>query len=151
MIAGLIRARIDGRDHRFTTGDECVVARGIPHTWWNAGPTEARVLVEYRPASRMETFLETIYGLVQDGKTNDKGVPNLMQRAVFARAYFDVCHLARPPLAVQKALFGLLSPLGRLLGYRADYPYPYESGRRLPAPDSTTYLHSSTQPRRYYP
>ena len=30
VIAGLIRARIDGRDHRFTTGDECVVAPGLP-------------------------------------------------------------------------------------------------------------------------
>jgi hypothetical protein len=82
-----------------------------------------RVWVE--PASRMESFLETIYGLAHDGRTNAKGMPNPLQLAVFSQAYFDVNHVARPPLAVQRVLFGILAPIGRLLGYRPDHPYPY--------------------------
>ena len=77
----------------------------------------------------MDTFLETIYGLAQDGKTDAKGMPNLLQLAVFASAYFDTNHLARPPLVVQRLLLGGLAVIGRLAGYRADYPYPYVTRR----------------------
>lgn len=125
VISGTVRALIRGREHAFTAGEEFVVAAGTPHTWWNDGEEEAQVRVEVRPASRLEDFLKTMYGLAKDGKTNRKGVPNPLQLAVVARQYFDVIHVARPPLVVQRVVFGVLGPLGRLLGYRADYPYPY--------------------------
>jgi hypothetical protein len=32
--------------------------------------------------------------------------------------------MTKPPRAVQQVLFALLYPLGRLLGYQADYIYP---------------------------
>jgi hypothetical protein len=31
-------------------------------------------------------------------------------------------HLTKPPLLVQKVMFGVLAPVGRLLGYKAHYP-----------------------------
>lgn len=126
VISGTLRGRIDGEEREFSAGDKFVVPAGIPHTWWNDGDAEVQVRVELRPASRMASFLETLYGLAQDGKTNEEGVPNLLQLAVIAREYFDVNHVAHPPLAVQKLAFSILAPLGRLMGYRADYPYPYD-------------------------
>lgn len=125
VIAGSLRAVIRGRERQFTAGEAFVVPAGTPHTWWNDGEEEAQVRVEFRPASRMESFLETIYGLAKDGKTNREGLPNTIQLAVFAREYFDVNHLARPPLPVQRIVFTVLGSLGHLLGYRANYPYPY--------------------------
>jgi hypothetical protein len=65
---------------------------------------------------------ETIWGLAKDGKTNEGGVPNLLQVAVIAREHADEYRLVRPPWPVQRALFAVLAPAGRLLGYMARYP-----------------------------
>jgi len=126
VLKGSLDASVDGKAMRFGEGETFNVAAGVPHTWWNSSESEAHVLVQFSPASRMETFLETFYGLAKDGKTNSDGVPSFWQLAVTAPTYFDVNHLANPPLPVQKALFGVLRPIGRLLGYKSDYPYPYE-------------------------
>ena len=68
-----------------------------------------------------EHLLETITGLATKGKVNAKGMPPLPQLALIALHYFDVLRLAKPPLSVQKALFGILAAVGRLLGYKAVY------------------------------
>ena len=82
--------------------------------------------VEVRPALTLENWFETYFGLAQDGKVSAKTLlPNLFQLAVMMRAYQDVLVLARPPRPVQTLLFGSLAVVGRLLGYKADYPYPY--------------------------
>ena len=36
--------------------------------------------------------------------------------------YKGELYLATPPIAVQKALFALLAPVGKLLGYKDHYP-----------------------------
>ena len=94
----------------------------MPHDWWNAGPEEALVRVEIRPAARFEAFLKNAFGLAQDGKVNRRGMPNLLQLAVFAQEFDDVIQFTHPPRVVQRLLFGLLAPLARLLGYRGSYP-----------------------------
>jgi hypothetical protein len=38
---------------------------------------------------------------------------------VIARAHLDEFALAKPPYGVQKALFAVLAPVGRLFGFRA--------------------------------
>jgi hypothetical protein len=63
-----------------------------------------------------------LFGLAQDGKTNDKGMPNLLQTALFCLEYEDVIYFTKPPRWVQKILFNLLAPFARLLGYRGTYP-----------------------------
>jgi uncharacterized protein YbjT (DUF2867 family) len=85
-------------------------------------PGGTRVNWRTRPAMKTEEFFETIWSLARDGKTNEMGVPNLLQVAVIAREYAGEVRLASPPLLVQRALFAVLAPVGRLLGYRARYP-----------------------------
>ena len=63
-----------------------------------------------------------LFGLAQDGKTNAKGMPNPLQAAIFAREFADVLHFTKPPLAVQRSLFGALGAIARALGYRGSYP-----------------------------
>ena len=97
-----------------------VVPSGTPHTWWIDGKEDAHVLVEFRPALNTETFFETMYGLARDGKVDENGVPSFLQTAVISSAY--EIYLPRPPIAMQKALFALLVPVGKLMGYRPSYP-----------------------------
>ena len=126
ILKGTLRAEVDGQEMSFSEGDTFTVAAGVPHTWWNEGELEAHVRVRLQPEAGMESFLETIYGLAKDGRTNAKGIPSPLQLAVTASAYFDTNYVASPPLAVQKVVFAVLLPVARLLGYKANYSYRYE-------------------------
>ncbi len=98
------------------------------HTAWNAGEAgeEVHDLVEFEPALDAGVPLETLAGLARDGKVNKAGVPkNPLRLALIAHDYEEEIYLAQPPLFVQRAIFGVLAKVGRLLGYRAEYPYPY--------------------------
>jgi hypothetical protein len=67
-------------------------------------------------------MIRNAFGLAQDGKVNKRGMPNLLQLAVFVREFADVMQFTRPPRIVQEILFGLLAPLALLFGYRGSYP-----------------------------
>jgi hypothetical protein len=82
--------------------------------------------VDFSPALRTEIAFETLAGLARDGKTNKAGAPkNLLLLALILREYEDEIYFVRPPLAVQRVIFGALARVARLLGYRAEYPYTY--------------------------
>lgn len=84
---------------------------------------------EVRPALNTEIFFETHYGLARDGKTDEDGVPNPLQFAVMLNGmHKGELYLAQPPIAVQQVLLALLSPIGKLLGYRDHYPKYGEAG-----------------------
>lgn len=59
-----------------------------------------------------EVFFETLYGLARDGKTDENGVPNLLQRAVTLSGINEgEIYLAKPPVPVQKAFLAALAPV----------------------------------------
>ncbi len=128
VMGGRVGFRIDGRESIARIGERLHVPPGVAHDWWNAGDEEARVIVEVSPAERFEEAIANSFGLAQDGKTNDKGMPNLLQAALFAREFEDVLYFTKPPRPVQKILFGILAPVARLLGYRGSYPQYLERG-----------------------
>jgi hypothetical protein len=56
--------------------------------------------------------------------TTAAGVPrNPLRLALVLREFEHEIRFVRPPLAPQKAILGPLARLGRILGYRAEYPY----------------------------
>jgi len=69
-------------------------------------------------------FHSTVIFELKDGKINEKGLPSLLKLAVSVPYFGDEIRLTSPPWAVQKAIFAMLAPIGRLLAYRAQYPYP---------------------------
>ena len=120
--SGTIRLRVGGKERSASAGEEVVVAAGVPHSWWNEAAVEATVRVEFRPALDTETFFETFFGLARDGRTNRKGMPNLLQLFVLVADLGDSCPtLPKPPHQVQRAVARALAPIGRLIGYRAVY------------------------------
>ena len=107
-------------------GDVIVAPAGAPHAAWNAGDDEVHVLVDFRPTLRTERAFEALAGLARDGKTNSAGAPkNPLRLALILREYEEEIYFVRPPLYVQRVIFGALAKVARLLGYRAEYPYPY--------------------------
>jgi mannose-6-phosphate isomerase-like protein (cupin superfamily) len=139
VLEGKIGYLLDGKKGVLQAGQSADLPRGIVHDWWNAGDTEARVIVEIRPGRRFEQMAITLFGLAQEGKTDKKGVPNPLQMAVIAQEFKDVVQFMSPPPWVQGILFGVLAPLGRMLGYKAIYPHhlqmPVQSVEIEPLPE----------------
>ena len=102
-------------------GDTVVIDPGVNHNFKNNGTDVAHFKVEVRPAIRIESLIETMYGLAADGKTNRWGIPNPFQMAVVAKEHFDTVRLAFPPTWTQRAALAVGAPLGRMLGYRPVY------------------------------
>lgn len=122
VVRGRVGFRLNGRETITEFGQRLHVPAGMVHDWWNAGEEEAHVTVEIRHGGRFEEMIANLFGLAQDGKTNAKGMPNLLQAALFAQEFEDVLYFTKPPRAVQKILFTVLAPIARALGYRGSYP-----------------------------
>jgi quercetin dioxygenase-like cupin family protein len=122
VVSGMVGFRIDGHESIAEPGKILHVPAGSAHDWWNAGEEEAHVVVEIRPGERFEEMALNLFGLAQEGRTNPKGMPNLLQAAIFAREFGDVLYFTKPPLVVQRLLFGALGTIARALGYRGSYP-----------------------------
>lgn len=121
VLTGELKVVTEGRERLLTEGDETTIRGDRPHRHWNPSDEPARVRYEARPAIHMEEALETAFVLAQAGKTDSQGFPNLLPLAVFQAAYPDHFYSTDLPIAVQKVLFKLLAPLGRLAGYDATY------------------------------
>jgi len=121
VISGRIGFRLAGRETVAEPGVTVFVHCGVAHDWWNAGQEEALVRVVVKPAARFEVMIKNAFGLAQDGKVDKKGMPGLLQLAVFAQEFDDVAWFTHPPRALQRILFGLLAPIARVLGYRGSY------------------------------
>jgi len=142
VVRGQVGFRIDGHESIAEPDRRLHVPAGTAHDWWNAGEEEARIIVEIRPGARFEEMARNLFGLAQDGKTNSKGMPNLLQAAIFAREFSDVLYFTKPPLLVQRLLFGALAAIARVLGYRGSYSKysdaPLPSSGEGAGPPSTT-------------
>ena len=121
VVSGRLRVRADGVESELEAGDVVTIHPGTVHDWWNAGEEEAQIVVEISPGRRFEIMISTLFGLANDGLTNDRGVPHLLQAAVVAEEFRDVVRFVRPPRAVQRVAFAMLAPIGRALGYRPWY------------------------------
>ena len=131
VASGTLGMKVGGRKLVLGAGDVATVEPGKAHKFWNAGDEPVKFVCEVRPALQFESLLETMFALAADGKTNRKGMPNLLRLAVIANAHFDTVRLPFVPAWLQKAglIFG--DPVGRLVGYAATYSV--ESGVPLAA------------------
>jgi quercetin dioxygenase-like cupin family protein len=125
VLSGTLRAVVDGEERSYGTSGAFTVPPGTPHEMWSE-EEGVRVDWQTRPALKTEWFFETVWGLARDGETDGRGRPGLLQAAVIAQAYADEFRLDGPPWPVQRAVFGVLAPVGGLLGYRAEYPYSHD-------------------------
>ncbi len=126
VLSGRLGLRVDGTERVLGEGETLTAPAGSAHAAWNADDDTVHALVDFRPALRTEVAFETLAGLARDGKTNGAGAPkNPLLLALVLHEYEDEIYFVKPPLAVQRVVFGALAKVARLLGYRAEHPYPY--------------------------
>ena len=132
VISGSLRFRIRGEERSVKAGESVTIPANTPHHFWNDGEEEAHSVQWFKPALNIDRFFESYFGLAQDGKLKEDGSPSFWQVAVMAPYFGDEIRMPSPPWNVQKAIFGLLAPIGWTLGHRPEYPYSY-GGTKTPA------------------
>ena len=122
VVAGKLGVRVGGRESILAPGRRAVGPPEVPHAWWNPSENEeVRFLVGIRPGLEVETMLETVLGLMREGKTIGPLPRNPLQFAVLAREIGGWLVLT----PVEEALFAPVAALafvGGIFGYRARYP-----------------------------
>lgn len=122
VLTGELRVSIDGDEQTLTDGEEITLPSNVPHRHWNPTDKPIRVVWERRPAFQTETWAESVYALAQAGKTDEEGVPNPLQIAVWLDSFpAETAYPTVVPVRVQQRLAALLAPLGRLAGFEAEY------------------------------
>lgn len=121
VLSGQLTVRIDGQLKTLMQGDTLHIPMNKVHSMWNATEEETVVNWKVQPAMDTDNFLETATGLAIDGKTNEDGIPNLLQVVLMANKYSNVFRLSKPPFAIQKIVFVMLTPFSYLFGYRPTY------------------------------
>jgi quercetin dioxygenase-like cupin family protein len=121
VVSGHVGICVNGATSIAKVGKTIDIPPGVAHRFWNAGICEAKLTIDIRPAKRFEAFIRNMIGLAQDGKTDPRGMPNLLQLAVIATEFDDVIHFSKPPRFMQRVLFPILAPVARMRGYRGSY------------------------------
>lgn len=121
VLSGQLTIKLNGVIHVLHAGDTICIHPDERHAMWNASAEKTIVRWKVTPAMNTENFLETLNGLIKDGKTNEKGVPGILQVSLTANKFSSIFRLARPPFFIQKIAFSIFSPIARLLGLRAVY------------------------------
>jgi len=123
VLTGRIELKTAGKSRIADPGERIVVPRGADHIWGNPFDEPATVAVELRPALKMETFFETLFGLANDGKLNPKTqMPSFLQAILMMHEYRDDIRLPGAGGGIACRLGVALAPLARARGYRARYP-----------------------------
>jgi mannose-6-phosphate isomerase-like protein (cupin superfamily) len=122
-------------------GDTVVVPPGTTHRFENAGEEPAHVLVEVRPALRMEQLLETATALAQEGRTNRKGMPTPLELALFVREFEREVRAPLVPASLVRVVMTPLAWLAVLQGLDERYrrPSPVLVDGALPAHADPSY------------
>jgi len=135
VIDGEVGFLLGGEKRKLGAGESAEVPPGMVHDWWHEGDGDALVVVEVDPGGRFKEMVGTMFGLARDGKVDDQGLPRPLQLAVTASAYRDVMIVASPPPWIQRLIFGVLSPIGRMRGLRPKYE-EYLHSETVVEPDS---------------
>ena len=117
-------------------GESAFVPLNTAHRFWNSSTEPGIFGVEIRPARNFEKSLRAAFGLAEDGKTNDKGVPkNILELALIYE--LSESYIVGIPLFLQKGIFGALARIARWMGYDPEFskytkPDGLVEGRRPP-------------------
>jgi quercetin dioxygenase-like cupin family protein len=117
VVSGRMRFRVGLRTIVAEPGEVVEVAPGVMHSFANAGDQDVRVLVEVRPALRMEEMFADVIAMAEAGRMNRRGLPrSLLDLVRLARAYDQEAHAPLLGVGVQRTL---LAPLVALANRRA--------------------------------
>jgi mannose-6-phosphate isomerase-like protein (cupin superfamily) len=130
IVEGRAAYVVNGAERLAQAGETVIIPHGAAHlNPYNAGDTSMRVIhsialdpPNVRTLESFENAFDTLGRLAQRGQLNEQRHPkSFLQFAVILQSLHPHSYAAGVPIPIQRAMFGLLGGLGRLLGYRASY------------------------------
>ena len=118
---GMLSIRLNDKVEQFPAGSLIHIPRNTPHAMWNGQEGETLVTWEVRPALHTEYFIENVFGLSNNLRTNRKAVIGFLQELAFAKHFSREFRLQRLPYGLIQLLFYFFRPLMRLLNIRPVY------------------------------
>jgi quercetin dioxygenase-like cupin family protein len=122
VVAGRMRFRVAGRRVIAGPGTTVTVPPGTVHSFANAGPEAARVMITTSPALSMQELLETAAAMARDQHAAGRCRPRLLELALFMRDFEREVRApylpAAPVRLVMRALARIASAGGRDGSYR---------------------------------
>ena len=122
VLEGTMDVCVGDEDNHLVLGEDesAFVPLDTAHRFWNSSAEPVVFEVEIRPARNFEKALRAAFGLAQDGKTNDKGVPqNIFELALIYE--LSESYIVGMPLFLQKGIFGALARIARWRGYDPEF------------------------------
>ncbi|GAA0453534.1 cupin domain-containing protein [Alkalibacillus silvisoli] len=115
VIDGKLKVTIAEEDHVLQQGETKTITKETNHTFSNASEEQSVTFrVKITPAHQFEESMRILYGLMEDGKTNDKGVPNNKTYAAIA-LYMQDSRVVRMPFLL-KYFLNYLAKKGKKKG-----------------------------------
>lgn len=121
VLTGELTACVNGQLKVLHAGDRLHIAPNVVHAMWNNSDVKTVVNWQVQPAMDTEYLLETLVGLAADNKTDATGKPPMLQIALMASKFSNVLRLVKPPYAIQKIVFTMLTPFAYMVGYKPTY------------------------------
>jgi mannose-6-phosphate isomerase-like protein (cupin superfamily) len=121
VLEGEICVRINDGVKILRHGEKLKLKKNQVHSMWNHSSNIAIVNWKVMPSLDTEYFLENGIGIANEKKTNEKGMPGLLQVVLLANRFSHVYRVAKPSYIIQKLLFTVLTPFSYLAGYRPCY------------------------------
>jgi mannose-6-phosphate isomerase-like protein (cupin superfamily) len=119
VLEGAFAFRIRRSEIELGPGRSMAVRARVPHRLWNPTDRVSRMVIEFRPALRMEDQFVDLWGLARSRRTNRWGIPrDPLLAALVGHAYLREGVLPVVPAWVQRASAAPLARLARALGYR---------------------------------
>jgi quercetin dioxygenase-like cupin family protein len=117
----------NGTERLLRAGEVAVTPAGHAHSCWNTGTVISTAIVTYRPALAIAEYLETIFGLAQDGLADPaSGLPAQPWLAlVLDSCLRAIAHPAAPPLPELLETFRPIADEAKRQGLCIPCPYPY--------------------------
>lgn len=120
VISGQLTYVQDDETKTISAGEKVTLPKKKFHTHYNGSKEDLIMYQTFTPSLDVDLFLENLFGLDAEGKVPN-GQPAFLQLMVWGKTYQCKAYVASVPLGAQKLLTFILSPIGRLLGYKAAY------------------------------
>ncbi len=119
---GELTVWVDGEIKKLRPGQVLHIPKGTPHQPYNETADTIRLKGSFPFPENFAFYLPQVYGYMDSHPDFARSPKTVLQMSLFQSAGFDSYIADGPPMAVQKALGFVVSPLARLLGFKSYYP-----------------------------
>ena len=123
---------VDGKVVKIRPGDSLHIPIGTPHKPFNETDETIFTNAAVEFPENFAYHLNQVYGIMDNDPEFGKSPKTLLQMSLFSSEGFDSYLVEGPPVAAQKFMGFLLTPITRLFGYKSYYEqYSVSGGNEL--------------------